>query len=78
MSACDDLKEADISLEKRKQTLEELERELREYNLKSFISTGFNDKRELPPRANVFKLKLAPGINMWFGYILMMGKRQTF
>ncbi|XP_067928580.1 ras association domain-containing protein 8-like isoform X2 [Watersipora subatra] len=44
MSACDDLKEADNSLEKRRQMLIELERELREYNLKTFISTGFSDK----------------------------------
>lgn len=46
MSACDDLKEADNSLEKRKQMLVELERELREYNLKTFINTGFIDKSE--------------------------------
>lgn len=45
MSACDDLKEAELSLEKRRQMLVELERELREYNLKSFISTGFSDKQ---------------------------------
>ena len=44
MSACDDLKEADNSLEKRKQMLVELERELREYNLKTFINTGFTEK----------------------------------
>ena len=44
MSACDDLKEADNSLEKRKQMLVELERELREYNLKTFINTGFSEK----------------------------------
>lgn len=46
MSACDDLKEADNSLEKRKQMLVELERELREYNLKTFINTGFSEKSE--------------------------------
>ena len=44
MSACDDLKEADNSLKKRKQMLVELERELREYNLKTFINTGFTEK----------------------------------
>lgn len=43
-SACDDLKEAEAYLEKRKQMREELERELREYNLKHFISTGFTEK----------------------------------
>ena len=47
MSACDDLKEADNALEKRKQMLVELERELREYNLKTFINTGFSDKCKL-------------------------------
>lgn len=45
-TVCDDLKEAEISLDKRKQMLVELERELREYNLKSFINTGFTEKRK--------------------------------
>lgn len=46
LSACDDLKEADNALERRKRMLMNLERELREYSLKSFINTGFNEKGE--------------------------------
>lgn len=46
MSACDDLKEAENALERRKRMLMDLERELREYSLKSFIHTGFNEKSE--------------------------------